>query len=84
MTGVVRLDSTKGFVFLEADDTHQSVFCHISQVKDDRCLHAGDRVSFDIIPNPIRRGTMMAGNVEYLGHTIAIQRNAPVTPEVMS
>jgi cold shock CspA family protein len=67
MFGVVRLDSTKGFVFLEADDTHQSVFCHISQVKDERCLHTGDRVSFEIVPNPIRRNTTMAGNVVYLG-----------------
>jgi cold shock CspA family protein len=67
MTGFVRSDSTKGFVFLDADGTHQSVFCHISQVKDDRCLHTGDRVSFDIIPNPIKPGTTMAGNVVYLG-----------------
>jgi cold shock CspA family protein len=73
MTGFVRLDSNKGFVFLEADDTHQSVFCHISQVKDDRCLHTGDRVSFDIVPNPTKPGTMMAGNVVYLGRTIARQ-----------
>jgi cold shock CspA family protein len=67
MTGFVRSDSNKGFVFLEADDTHQSVFCHISQVKDERCLHTGDRVSFDIIPNILKPGTVMAGNVVYLG-----------------
>jgi cold shock CspA family protein len=71
MTGVVTSESTKGFVFVEADNTHQSVFCHISQVKDGRCLHTGDRVSFDVVPNPLRRGTTMAGNVEYLGHVIA-------------
>jgi cold shock CspA family protein len=73
MTGFVRLESTKGFVFLEADDTHQSIFCHISQVKDERCLHTGDRVSFDIIPNPIKPGTVMAGNVVYLGRVIVRQ-----------
>lgn len=73
MTGLVRLDSNRGFVFIEADDTNQSVFCHISQVKGERCLHTGDRVSFDIIPNPTKPGTMMAGNVAYLGRTIACQ-----------
>jgi cold shock CspA family protein len=69
MIGFVRLESTKGFVFLEADDTHQSVFCHISQVEGERCLHLNDRVSFDIVSNPIKPGTTMAGNVVYLGRT---------------
>ena len=73
MTGFVRLDSNRGFVFIEADETHQNVFCHISQVKDDRCLHIGDRVSFDIVPNPTKPGTTMAGNVVYRGRTIARQ-----------
>jgi cold shock CspA family protein len=73
MTGFVRLESTKGFVFLESEETHQSVFCHISQVKGERCLHLGDRVSFDIIPNEIKPGTVMAGNVVYLGRVIAAQ-----------
>ena len=74
MTGFVRLESTKGFVFLETlDDTHQSDFCHISQVKDERCLQVGDRVSFDIISNPIKPGTVMAGNVVYLGHLVPWQ-----------
>lgn len=73
MTGFVRSDSNKGFVFLEADDTHQSVFCHISQVIDERCLHIGDRVSFDIIPNALKPGTVMAGNVVYLGRVVAAQ-----------
>ncbi len=69
MTGIIISDSTKGFCFAEADLTHQSVFIHISQVKDGRCLHTGDRVSFDLIPNPGRRGQTMGGNVVYLGHT---------------
>ncbi len=67
MTGIVISDSTKGFCFAEADDTHQSVFIHISQVKDGRCLHTGDKVSFDLIPNPVRRDQTMGGNVVYLG-----------------
>lgn len=73
MTGSVIEESTKGFSFIEVDDTHESLFCHISQVKGNRCLHRGDRVSFTIIPHPTRRDTTMAGNVEYLGHTIARQ-----------
>jgi cold shock CspA family protein len=71
MNGTVVTDITKGSAFCEADETHQSIFCHISQVKDGRCLHRGDRVSFDIIPNPGRFGQMMAGNVQYLGRPIA-------------
>jgi cold shock CspA family protein len=70
MTGTVISESTKGFCFAEADATHQCVFIHICQVKGERCLHVGDRVSFELIPNPIRRGQQMGGHVEYLGHPI--------------
>ena len=73
MTGTVTEESTKGFSFIEADETHASIFCHISQVKGNRCLHRGDRVNFDVIPNPVRSNTTMAGKVEYLGHPIARQ-----------
>jgi len=73
MTGIVTSDSTKGFCFCETDETHQSLFIHISQVKDGRCLHVGDRISLDAIPNPMRPGQMMGGNVEYLGRIIARQ-----------
>jgi cold shock CspA family protein len=73
MTGTITVESDKGFVFCEADETHQSIFIHISKVKDGRCLHRGDRVKFDITPNPSRPGQTMAVNVEYVGHTIARQ-----------
>jgi cold shock CspA family protein len=69
MTGIVTSDSTKGYCFIESDETHQSVFCHISQVKDNRCLHTGDRVRFELIDNPVRRRELMAGNAEYIGRT---------------
>jgi cold shock CspA family protein len=67
MTGTVIEESTKGFSFIETDETHQSVFCHISQVNGSRCLHRGDRVRFELIPNPVRRNDMMAGKVEFMG-----------------
>jgi cold shock CspA family protein len=67
MTGTVVVGSIKGYCFIESDETHQSVFCHISQVKDNRCLHIGDRVRFEIITNPARRSDTMAGNAEYIG-----------------
>ena len=73
MTGIITSDSTKGFCFCETDETHQSLFIHISQVKDGRCLHVGDRVSLDAIPNPMRHGQLMGGNVVYLGRIIARQ-----------
>jgi len=71
MTGTVIQESTKGFSFIEADGTHQSVFCHISQVKGNRCLHLGDRVRFDLVINPVRRSDQMAGNAEWIGHVAA-------------
>ena len=74
MNGTVVTESTKNFVFIEADETHQSIFCHISQVKDGRCLHLGDKVTFDIVSNTCRRGQVMAGNVVYL--------SPPLTPSV--
>jgi cold shock CspA family protein len=73
MNGTVVSDSTKGFVFIEDDETHQSIFCHISQVKDERCLHVGDRVSFTLIPHSRKQGMTMAGNVVYLGRVIVRQ-----------
>ena len=71
MTGKVVTESTKGFVFIEAEGTCQSVFCHISQVQDERCLHLGDLVTFDILPNPVRKGSTMAGNVVWIGREVS-------------
>lgn len=73
MTGIVTSDSTKGFCFCETDETQQSLFIHISQVKDGRCLHTGDKISLDIVPNPMRPGSLMGTNVVYLGRIISAQ-----------
>ena len=71
MIGIVVNESNHGYCFLEVqDDTHQSVFCHIHEVKDERCLHLGDRCNFDIVPNPARRGSVMAANVVYINHPV--------------
>lgn len=76
MFGTVVSESQHGFVFAEVDGTHQSLFIHISQVNERRVLHVGDRVSFEIIPNPDRRGQVMGGSVEYLGRLLPSQRGA--------
>ena len=73
MIAIVTSDITRGFCFCETTETHQSIFIHISQVKDGRCLHPGDRISLETIPNPLRPGQVMGGNVVYLGHIIARQ-----------
>lgn len=44
-SGRVTKVAGSGFCFLEVDDAHQSVFCPLRQVKNNRCLHPGDRVS---------------------------------------
>jgi len=76
MTAVITSDCTKGFCFCEIDETHQSVFVHINHVKDGRCLHVGDRISLDLVPNPRRAGQMMGTNVVYIGRIIARQTSA--------
>jgi cold shock CspA family protein len=73
MNGRVSFESTKGFVFIEADESHQSVYCHIAQVNGGRCLHLNDFVSFDLAPSSVRPNAVMAVNVKYLGHILAHQ-----------
>jgi cold shock CspA family protein len=73
MIAIVTFDSSRGYSFCELEDTHQSIYVHISQVKDGRCLHVGDRISLDVVPNPKRPGQMMGGNVVYIGRIIARQ-----------
>jgi cold shock CspA family protein len=62
-----------GYWFGEADETHESVFIHIKNVKGKRFLHLGDRVQFELVPNPLKPGEAHAANVEYIGHPIAKQ-----------
>jgi cold shock CspA family protein len=63
----------KGFFFVEADETHISFFIHISEVRDRRVLHAGERVSFKVVPNPVRPGLLMASDVEFVGGATAVR-----------
>lgn len=63
----------RGFWFAEADLTHESVFIHVKNVKGKRFLHLGDRVQFELVPNPRELGEFHAVNVEYIGHVIARQ-----------
>jgi hypothetical protein len=73
MTAIIIRDSGKGFWWAETDDTHQSAFIHQNDVKDLRVLHIGDRIRFDLEPNPQRPGQFHGARVEYLGHTVARQ-----------
>jgi cold shock CspA family protein len=72
MTAIIVVDSGRGYLWAEADDTHQSIFIHQNEVKNRRVLHVGDRVQFDIEPNPKRPGQSQAVRVEYLGERGAL------------
>lgn len=63
----------KGWWIVERDITSESVFAHHSKILRNRYLHVGDRVRFEIEPNPQRPGQNRAINVEFLGHIIARQ-----------
>jgi cold shock CspA family protein len=65
--GTIRSESTKGYWFVEDNESNRSFFVHHSQVADERFLHVGDIVAFDIVPNPVRPGQQYAGNVKYVG-----------------
>jgi hypothetical protein len=73
MTGIIIRDSGRGFYWAEAEATHQSVFIHQNDVKDQRVLHIGDRVRFDLEPNPARPGQVHGARVEYLARVVARQ-----------
>lgn len=55
--GIVRFYSNRGYGFIDGDGedgatTGQSFYFHIRGVKGQKILHAGERVSFRVIPNP--------------------------------
>ena len=77
---VVSEEKGRPYWFAEQDLTHESVFIHIKCVKRERYLHAGDRVRFDLAPNPKHPEKMQAVNVEWIGAEIAIQQSATVRP----
>ncbi len=81
MNGVITFVSNKGWFFAENSADHSAVFVHQNQVENQRYLRVDDRISFDLVPSNKNPGKMMAANVKYLGHTVAVQRSAPVSLE---
>ena len=65
-TGTVISAGAKGFWFAEQDETHAAVFVHISQVKGSRYLHCGERIRFNLAPNPQKPDKLWAVDVEVI------------------
>jgi cold shock CspA family protein len=76
-SGTIISELGRGASWCEQDETHSSVFVHISHVAGRRVLHTGDRITFSIADNPMRPGQTMAVDVSYVGHTIARQTSGP-------
>jgi cold shock CspA family protein len=81
-TGIVVSSGSRGFWFIEQDNTRDCIFCHQNNVVRKKFLHMNDRVRFNLAPNPRRPGEMEAVDVEIIGLTVARQTSAPVTPGV--
>ena len=65
-SGTVKwFNATKGFGFISNDDGGEDVFVHFSAITSDgfRTLKEGQKVSFDIEPDPKDSGKMRATNV---------------------
>jgi cold shock CspA family protein len=78
MNGTIVSESGRGFWFVEVDGTSESVFIHHSHVAQNRYLHIGDRVSFEIQPNPLKPGQRHAVKVTYVGRNIPRQKGGAV------
>ena len=50
------------YAFIRRDSAEKDLFAHMSQLKYDP-IYRGDRVSFDIAPDPYKPGKMLARNV---------------------
>lgn len=77
LTGIVVSDLGRGCWFIEQDLTRDCVFVHQKYVFRKKFLHVNDRVRFNLTPNPIKSGEVMASDVEIIGLTIARQVNDP-------
>jgi cold shock CspA family protein len=71
--GTVAFVSNKGWYFARDHATQSSVFVHQNEVENQRYLKVDDRIEFDLVPSTRDPAKTMAGNVKYLGHTIARQ-----------
>jgi cold shock CspA family protein len=52
------------FAFLRPHGADKDIFAHASQLPDGT-IHPGDKVSFDVSPDPYKPGRMMAINVTF-------------------
>jgi cold shock CspA family protein len=68
----------RGCWFIEQDHTRDCIFVHQKHVVRRKFLHINDRVQFNLAPNPIKPGEVMAVDVEIVGVTIALQRGGNV------
>ena len=63
MTGTITtFNQKRGFGFVTCDQDSVSYFIHISQTGK-FVFNPGDKVSFDLVPNPRRHEGFMAGHV---------------------
>jgi cold shock CspA family protein len=49
------------FAFISRDDVERDIFAHESELPDG--IQSGDRVSFDVAPDPYKPGKMLARDV---------------------
>jgi cold shock protein len=54
------------FCFITPDNGQRDVFAHVSQLPQGQTMHRGDRVSFDLAPDPFKNGKMCAKAVRFL------------------
>ena len=79
-SGVIVSPAGQGCWFIEQDLTRDCVFVHQKHVTRKKYLHLNDRVQFDLAPNPLKPGEMMAVDVEIVGLTIARQTSGTGGP----
>jgi hypothetical protein len=79
--GIVSFVSGKGWFFAENLANQSRVFIPQKNVENQRYLKVGDRVAFEVGPNPLSPDKEQAINVRYLGHVIARQTSGQ-TPQV--
>ena len=53
------------FAFIKPDLGGKDVFAHVSELPSDQ-IHSGDRVSFDVAPDPYKPGRMRAVQVRFV------------------
>jgi hypothetical protein len=73
LRGTVVSDLGKGCWFIEQDLTRDCIFVHQRYVVGRKFLHLQDRVTFQIIPNTMKPGEVMAGDVQIVGLRVAHQ-----------